>query len=291
MDINELSSLTFRLAFATTLAGATSSELPSVGFLTNNFDGFSLNFAALNYRNFLSTAPGDIVEIRKTPEVRFGSVEQQPWKRWPFYFGFDAVTGGNHRNAPQLDTPAVVERSEVAPRVTVPLHFGPWLGITTFATGRATHYGDQLDQGVVVDQGITRTTGKNSALLQIQTPALERTWGDSSRTQWKHTVEPEITYNFVTGVDNFSRIIRFDQYDTLTDTNEVEYGIVQRLFRKPKKTWPRQTIRVLERRSKNTSSTRPLEERWWRASATLSLPRLRLHPSPFSTDLDAFPPS
>jgi LPS-assembly protein len=230
-DVNELSSLTFRLAFSSTYAGATSSELVSAGFLTNNFRGYSFNFAAEQYRDFLSSAPGDLIEVRKTPEARFSSVEQQPWMRWPVYFGFDSYTGANHRASPLLQTAAVVERSEVAPRVTVPLHFGPWLGVTTSATGRATHYGAQLVQGAVSNRNLVRTTGEFSA--QIQTPAIERVWGgDGASTRWKHTVEPEITYDYVTGVTDFSRVLRFDQYDTVTDTNDVEYGVIQRLFRK-----------------------------------------------------------
>ena len=174
-DVNQLSSLTFRLAFATTYTGATSSELVSTGFLNNNFRGYSFNFAASQYRDFLSSEPGDIVELRRTPQVRFSSVEQQPWERWPVYFSFDTYTGANYRSDPQLKTPPAVERSEVAPRVTVPLHFGPWLGLTTTATGRATHYGAQLAQGAVSSENFVRTTGEFTA--QIQTPAIERVWG------------------------------------------------------------------------------------------------------------------
>jgi LPS-assembly protein len=230
-DVNELSSLTFRLAFATTYTGATSSELVSAGFLTNNFRGYSFDFAAEQYRDFLSNTPNNIVQLRKTPEARFSSVEQQPWSHWPFYFGFDSFTGANHRSDPLLTTSATVERSEVAPRVTIPLHFGPWLGVTTSATGRATHYGAQLVQGAYSGDNFVRTTGEFTT--QIQTPAIERVWGDSSGTRWKHAVEPDITYDYVTGVTDFTRFIRFDQYDTLTDTNDVEYGLTQRLFRKP----------------------------------------------------------
>ena len=230
VDINELSSLTFRLAWATTYDGATVSELVSGGFLTNNFRGFSLNFSAQNYRNFLSSRPGDTIKLRKTPQARFSSVEQQPWRRWPVYLSFEAYTGANHRSDPVRETPAAVERSEIAPRVTVPLHWGPWLGVTTSATGRATHYGAQLDQGSISDQNLVRTTAEIT--VQIQTPAVERTWG-SPETRWKHTIEPEITYNYVTGVDGFSRFIRFDQSDTLSNTHDVEYGVIQRLFRKP----------------------------------------------------------
>jgi LPS-assembly protein len=121
-----------------------------------------------------------------------------------------------------------VERSEISPRVTVPLHWGPWLGVTTSATGRATHYGAQLIQGSLSNMGVTRTTGEFA--VHIQTPAAERTWGGSG-TRWKHTLEPEIAYRYVTGVDDFSRFIRFDQRDTLTNTHEVEYSFSQRLFR------------------------------------------------------------
>jgi LPS-assembly protein len=229
-DVNELSSLVFRLAFATSYTSATNAEVVSAGFLTNNFRGYSLNFSAAQYRNFLSVTPGNVIQLRKTPEVRFDSVEQRHWTNWPVYFGFDAFSGALHRSDPLLTTPTAVERSEVAPRVTVPLHFGSWLGVTTSATGRATDYGAQLVNGAVSNQSFVRTTGEFTE--QIETPVLERAWGDESVMRWKHTVEPDITYNLVTGVRDFSRFLRFDQYDTLTDTNDVEYGITQRLFRK-----------------------------------------------------------
>ena len=45
-------------------------------------------------------------------------------------------------------------------------------------------------------------------------------------------IEPELTYRYVTGIENFSRFIRFDENDTLTNTNEIEYGVTQRLYRK-----------------------------------------------------------
>jgi LPS-assembly protein len=39
-------------------------------------------------------------------------------------------------------------------------------------------------------------------------------------------------YNYVTGVNNFPDILRFDARDILTDTNEVEYAVVNRLYAK-----------------------------------------------------------
>ena len=51
----------------------------------------------------------------------------------------------------------------------------------------------------------------------------------------KHTVEPSVSYRYQTGINDFSQIIRFDQRDILADTNEVRYGIVNRIYAKKSK--------------------------------------------------------
>jgi len=51
-DFNQLSSLTFRLASPTRTATRLIPKVRSSIFLTNNFNGFSLNFAALNDKIF-----------------------------------------------------------------------------------------------------------------------------------------------------------------------------------------------------------------------------------------------
>ena len=51
-------------------------------------------------------------------------------------------------------------------------------------------------------------------------------------------VEPRIVYDYVTGVSNFDRVLRFDERDILSDTNEVEYSIVNPLY--AKRTSPRE---------------------------------------------------
>jgi LPS-assembly protein len=231
-DLNELSSLTFRLAFGETFSEAVNSEVHNTAFLTNNFRGFSLDFASLSYKNFLSTSPETSIFLRTAPEVRFGSVPQAPWARWPFYFGFTAFADAVHRgeNVPGgLQTAALVQRTELAPNVTIPLRWGPWLGVTPSFTLRSTRYGEQLQNGAVLGRSLVRTTEEFS--VDLRPPAFDRIWGDGD-TKWKHVVEPQVVYRFVNGVNQFGRFLRFDENETLTDTNEVEYGVTQRLFRK-----------------------------------------------------------
>jgi LPS-assembly protein len=254
-DYNQLSSLTFRLAFADTFGEAINSEVRSAVFLSNNFHGFSLNFAGLNDKSFLTlpqeatattpAIPATSVSLRNLPETHFSSVEQAPLRSLPVYFGFDSFAGVVNRSDQNIQTPNFVDRYEIAPRVTIPLHFGPWLGLTTSATLRAVRYGDSLVAGATVPtlsgQPISSRDGELQTELQL--PTLERFFQKSkSKKKYKHTIEPAITYRYVTGVDDFLRFIRFDSDATLTDTSEVEYGFTQRLYSKDGDDQPQELI-------------------------------------------------
>ena len=231
-DVDKLSSLTFRLAFSPTFGEAVNAEANSSLFLSNNFRGFSLNFGMIDDKDFLTETPQTAVTIRSAPTLDFSSVDQAPsWLKLPLYLAFDASAGGMYRSDPNITTPAIVQRSEFAPRVTLPLHWGPWLGLTTSFTFRTTRYGAQLEDGDVVASPFVRNTGELT--VDVRLPSLERIWG-SGGTKWKHVFEPDLVYRYVTGVNDFGRFIRFDDDETLTDTNEVEYGFTNRFYRRKK---------------------------------------------------------
>lgn len=243
-DVDQLSSLTFRLAFAETFAQAVNSEVRTTTFITKHTDGFSLGLAALSYKNFLTASPDTSIDIRTAPEVRAGSVDRAPWENLPIYFSFDAFADAVHRESDvpdtlvlrgvspentEFSTPSFVSRLEFAPSVTAALHWGPWLNVTPTFTVRSTRYGGQLQDGDFVDEPFVRTTAELS--LEVRPPALERTWSDGG-TQWRHTIEPEFDYEYVNGVNDYAKYPLFDEDDTLTDTNDVEYGMTQRLLRR-----------------------------------------------------------
>lgn len=231
-DLNYLSSLTFQLVFSETFTQAVNSEVHNTAFLTNNFRGFSLNFAALGYENFFSSSPQTQVTLWAAPEARAGTVDQAPWARLPVYFGFDSFADAVSRNensVPSFSTPDFVARYEVAPRVTIPMHLGWWLGITPSFTLRSTYYGGQVVQGEFASVSFTRTTEEFS--LDMRPPAFERVWSAHGK-KWKHAIEPKLDYHYVAGVGDFARIPLFDEDETLTDTNDLQYGITQRLFRR-----------------------------------------------------------
>jgi LPS-assembly protein len=229
-DVNQLSSLTFRLAFADNYGDAINSDVRSAIFLTNNFHGYSFNIASLNDRSFLQLNPESSVVLREAPEAQFSSVEKAPWEKLPIYLSFESFLGSVHRDDELLNTPNFVPQAEIAPKITIPLHFGNWLGVTSSATFRSTFWGDSLNANdILTGNSITRNTGEFA--VEFRPATLERFFDrPRSHRRYKHTIEPYLTYRYVTGVHNFGDFIRFNSDATLTNTNEMEYGIIQHLF-------------------------------------------------------------
>ena len=61
-------------------------------------------------------------------------------------------------------------------------------------------------------------------------PSLARMYGGKR----KHVIEPRASYRYVNGIDNFSSYILFDETELLSNTNEVEVSLTNRLFKKQK---------------------------------------------------------
>jgi LPS-assembly protein len=233
--VDYLSSFVYRLAFAETFAQAVNSEVKSAGFLSRTRNGFSLNTMVSRYQNYQSTVPGDLIMILHAPGVEAAQVDRQI-SRLPLYWSFDAAAEGVSRREPTFITANVVGRLDLNPQLTMPWQwrgwsFRPQVGI------RETVYSQRLLSGVTnvgtpISEAVNRKAYETA--FEIRPPALARVFDRPFLgQQWKHTLEPWVTYRLVTGVNNFPDIIRFDWRDILSDTNELEYGFVTRLYAKP----------------------------------------------------------
>ncbi len=233
-SLEYLSSFVFRLAFAETFTLAVNSEVRSNAFASKNYNGYSFNLAASRYQNFQSTIRGDVITILHAPTFASRSVDRQLWKT-PVYWSYEASADGVSRREPGFLTGALVGRFDVHPIVALPLHLGDW-NIRPEVGLRNTYYTQRLNPtgfgiGTVIDQVINRRALDTS--VEIRPPVLSRIFEKKIADHTiKHTVEPRITYRYVNGVENFPEIIRFDVADILSDTNEVEYAVVNRIFAK-----------------------------------------------------------
>jgi LPS-assembly protein len=252
-SIDYLSSFLFRLAFNEVFSQAVYSEVKSQAFLSKSTDGIDVNGFVERYQNFLSTTPGQVVTISHAPSLESSSVDQK-LGRTPLYWSFDASGAGLSRSEPgecetflSLCTPPfrtgnLLGRFDVTPRISMPVLFHGWSLRPELAL-HETYYTERLvgekgaDPGLAVNDPINRQALETA--VELRPPALERVFDkEFLGRKWKHVIEPFATYRFVTGVNNFSNVLKFDERDILTDTHEVEYGFVTRLYAKRKAAKP-----------------------------------------------------
>jgi LPS-assembly protein len=232
-NIDYLSSYVFRLAFNDVFTQAVNSEVKSTAFLSNTTDGFFYNASMQRYQDFESTTAGDVVTILHAPSFEVSSVERQ-FEHSPFYWSYEAAAEGLSRSEPGFSTAALLGRFDLEPTVSLPLKLGGW-SFRPELSLRDTVYTEQLASGSAIKtaepDAINRRALEGS--VEVRAPAVSRIFdGEFIGRKWKHVIEPRVVYSYVTGVDNFANILRFDERDILTNTNEVEYSLVNRLYAK-----------------------------------------------------------
>lgn len=243
VDAEYLSSYIYRLVFEEDYAIAINSEVKSQMFLTHESRDMWESLRMNRYQDFQSAAvTGDEVRILHLPEIDMGIADRRlggPLSQSPLVWGFrGSVEALSRYDYPSFRTSAEVPRLDFYPRLSMPMHFDGW----TFrpnAAFRETWYGKSqfpadLEQIPVVRQeGTTRTDVETG--FELRPPALERDF----TSPWlvhllggdvRHTIEPEMNFRYVTGINNFRQILRFDDADVASNTNELEYGVTQRLF-------------------------------------------------------------
>ncbi len=254
-NIDYLSSFVFRIVFTDVYTQAIDSEVRSQIFLSNTTDGFHFNALAERYQNFDVCNPNtelnascstitstQLVRILHTPSF-FISGEERQLGNTPLYWSFQsAIEGLQRREAPEdsqelplgFRTAPLVGRFDLAPSLAMPLRWRGW-SLRPALTLRDTFYTQELDPGLAegygkaADQTINRKSLEAS--FELRPPALSRVFDRPwLGRKWKHVIEPRLKYDFVTGINNFDNILRFDATDVLTNTNELEYSLVNRLY-------------------------------------------------------------
>jgi LPS-assembly protein len=228
LDVDYITSLAFRLTFSETFAQAVTSEVHQMGFLTKNFDAYSINLYMSRYQNFFSTAPGpgNSVAIRETPSLSFSGIDKQVG-RTPFYFSFESSAGVVGRSEPDLTLPTS-ERLDAHPQIT--LRSRPFWGFqfTPAVGARVTRYGTSLMPG---HNPLDRVLGEFS--LDLRPPSLEKVLSKKyAGYRIKHVIEPDIQYRLVRirEPENVVDAVRYDYVDIFAQTNEVEYSLTNTLL-------------------------------------------------------------
>src|SRR3984885_12132311 len=235
-----LSSFVYREAFAESFALAVASQVTSSAFVTHNDAGRSASIRFDRYQNFEGiTQVGNTyvtpqVRILHVPSLDFEPVDE-PLHGTPLRWSVDSSGAGLSRSEPGYKT-GNIGRFDLYPHLSLPVHLDGWT-LRPEVSVRETYYTQSQIASTTTplpgNGSVNRSDLEASFELRppalvrdFKAPALERLFGADLR----HTIEPELQYRYVAGVNNFASIPRFDTTDVVSNTNEVEYSLTQRLF-------------------------------------------------------------
>jgi LPS-assembly protein len=254
-DTEYLSSFAYRQAFAESFSQAVSSDILSIVYGVHEANGYAADVRFDRYQGLKRTAvaatpttpavPEQQIHIFHSPSLDFSSTEHEIG-RSGLQWSLMASHAGLSRVQPNFSTGGLTQRLDIRPEIAYPMSFDGWrlrasVGAreTAYSRSRKTPYSG----GLPVELPFKMNRSDVEAEADLRPPVIERTFdsaGVEKRLGYdvKHTIEPEITYRYVAGINNFLNVLRFDDVDIASDTNELEYGVRQRLFVRPVKAKP-----------------------------------------------------
>ncbi len=263
LDYNYLSSYLFRQSFSNSFVSAVSSEIDSVGFLQRHFvnDLYTVNIAFARTQLYESTLPNDQVTIQKLPSLEFNGRDRKISRGpLPVWFSFDTSLGLLERREQSVQTGLTVPRVDVEPRVTTEFSFKGFSLTPSFKFG-VTGYGNSyVANSIAYSSGCFPAAVSNPACgaalnvtlantgllrhnedfsLQLALPTIERVYAPPNwlhlGKKVKHTFDIGATYQYVTGINDFQKILKFDILDYWSNTNQITFSVTNRLYRKDSK--------------------------------------------------------
>ncbi len=238
-SVDYLSSYLFRLAFGQNYVEAVNSEVRSSGFVSRSRDGRFNALLGSRYQNYQSSAEGDVIDIAHLTSFQFAGMET-PIADSRFMYTYDAAAEVLSRHEPGFETATAVGRGDIHPTVSLPAFIRGWT-LRPELGAEETIYSQRLQPATTVmslPQALNQAINRNVMhfSMEVRPPTLERIFDHKPfGYAYKHTFEPYTTYRYQTGIGNFANIIRFDYRDILADTNEIEYGVINRLYAKKTK--------------------------------------------------------
>jgi LPS-assembly protein len=129
-----------------------------------------------------------------------------------------------------------VGRIDLHPELALPIHFDGW-SVRPVAGLRETFYSASQSPGLDIPTYRSGSADRKDfeAGVDIRPPAMERDFDAPWLTRLlgsevRHVIQPEIEYSYVAGVGNFGSILRFDDRDIVSNTNQVRFTLGQRFY-------------------------------------------------------------
>ncbi len=242
-NVEYLSSYIYREAFTDNFNEAVTSDILSTAYLTHESNGMEFTGLADRYQGIkliaAGTSPEQQVRIFHAPTLSFHSTEHRLGGT-NLQLSLDTSFSALKRTQPNFSTGGAVERIDIHPEITLPFSLGEWrmqplLGLEETGYSRTFI---PAKPGQLQQEG-QAALARSDVHFQfgVRSPVLERVfqptrWTGVLGSEIKHTLEADVAYRVKKGVGDFRNVLRFDPIDVVANTDEFEYGVTQRIYRK-----------------------------------------------------------
>ena len=244
-DVEYLSSFPYREAFSSNFNQAVSSDVVSTVYATRQWNGMEASLEGDRYqgeKRVATTVPLQVeeqVHIFHAPSLEFNTTDHRLGSTG-LEWNLDSSITALKRSQPTFTTSGMVERLDLHPEIAYPIGGGGWHMRPSIAADETFYSRSRFPAlpgvaGAPVESLSTLNRAQFQTQIDVRPPVFERTFDSGLmkkllRHDVKHTIEPEFTYRYASGIGNFAKVLRFDTIDVASDTNEMEYAINQRLF-------------------------------------------------------------
>ena len=136
-----------------------------------------------------------------------------------------------------------LSRVDFNPQIRYPFKKWAWLTANSTVSFRDTYYTrvltprdpDNAVQQTILDEGFNRRYF--TLQTQIVGPLFNRIWDTPTNgyaEKFKHSIEPFLTIQKTTNVENFDRVVYFDGVDSAVGGTRLDYGLANRFYAKRK---------------------------------------------------------
>jgi len=249
-QIDYFSDVTVQQQFQANIFEASSRERSMSGNVAGTFGSYQLSGTF----DFNETFFGDRESTRwgAGPRVTLSQGQQEvPYT--PFYFSFGSeyahlLQSSTIQLDPAFDdvVPGITEitvdsglnRFDVNPVLQIPFTKWPFLTVNSSVAWRGTYWTESLNPDMrpatQIEEGIGRSFFDMQS--QITGPSFVKVWEtpDSDYAErMKHVIEPYVTLQRTTAIDDFDKIVRLEGIDSIRGgVTQIRYGINNRLYAK-----------------------------------------------------------
>ena len=212
---------------------ATNSSRTIGGNVTGSWNAYTLNGTADFRETFFGLDNSSLHGAG--PRVSFSQSERQVGEL-PLYYAFSSEYANllQTQSFGGQETDSSLKRLDFNPLIRAPFTRWPFLTFNASAGYRRTHWRESIDPETMEQVGAPVSRSLLELGTEITGPVFVKIW-DTPNTAYsermKHVIEPWMSVERTTAVDNFDRIVRIDSTDSIVgDTTQIRYGVDNRLY-------------------------------------------------------------